>query len=152
MTSNCASSHINLTTYDEEKIRVAVEGCRDQLGDNPDCVFCFVSSDWKAYVDDLVEVIQVHGRATLVVGCSADGLIGIGEENESVSGVSMLFLRLPGTKVTCCAIEERDVIDGAASDHWHRVTGVGPDEEGDWVVLGNPAQLSAEKWLMSWKA
>jgi small ligand-binding sensory domain FIST len=152
MTSNCASSHISLSTYDEEKVRIAVEECRDQLEGNPDCVFCFVSSDWRRYADDLVEVIQVHGRATLVVGCSADGLIGIGEENESVSGISMLFLQLPGTKVKCCAIEEGDVDDGVSSDYWHRVTGVGPEAGGDWIILGNPALLSAEKWLMSWNA
>ncbi|MEM7147481.1 MAG: FIST C-terminal domain-containing protein [Verrucomicrobiota bacterium] len=152
MTDNSAASHIELTTYDEERVREAVEQCRERLGSDPDCVFCFVSSDWKRHVDDLVEVIQVHGRAGLVVGCSADGLIGTGEENESVSGLSMLFLNLPGTKVRCRVIDEGDVGEGVTSDYWHRVTGVKEDEEGDWIVLGNPALLSAEKWLMSWNA
>jgi len=76
--ANRAASRISLSTYDEEVVRKTIEECREEIGGDPSCVFAFVSSDWRPHLEEFLEVVQVHGHAGLVVGCSADGLVGIG--------------------------------------------------------------------------
>lgn len=89
-------------------------------------MFAFVSSDWQPHLEDFLEIVQIHGRSPLVIGGSADGLIGVGEEDENVSGFSLLFLNLPNTEVRCCEIGQAEVEQAGGEGYWSEVTGVGP--------------------------
>jgi small ligand-binding sensory domain FIST len=133
-------------------VRRNVEACLGELGGDPNCVFAFVSSDWRPHVEEFLEIVQVHGRAPLVVGCSADGVIGTGEEDEGVSGFTLMMLRLPNTKVGFASIKPEEIVPAPRADYWHRLTGVPPKDAGDWIVLCNPALVNAEKWLKGWNA
>lgn len=150
--ANRAASRVVLTTFDDELVRRIVEECLKELGGAPDCVFAFVSSDWRPHVEEFLEVVQVHGRAPLVLGCSADGVIGTGEEDEGVSGFTILMLGLPDTKASFAPIKPEDIASASGTDYWERVTGVSADEAGDWIVLCNPALVNAEMWLKGWNA
>ncbi len=150
--ANTASSRVVLTTFDEEVVRRNVEECRAEIGGSPSVVFAFVSSDWRPHADEFLEIVQVHGHAPLVLGCSADGVIGTGEEDEGVSGFTILMLKFPETRVRFCAIAEEELASAAGIDYWPRLTGVEPAEAGDWILLCNPALVNAENWLKGWNA
>ena len=150
--ANAASSRVVLTTFDDEVIRRSVEECREEIGGSPTIVYAYLSSDWLPHADEFLEIVQVHGHAPLALGCSADGVIGTGEEDEGVSGFTIMMLKLPETEVRMCAITEEQISSAVGSDYWHKVTGVEPEEGGDWILLCNPALLNAEHWLKGWNA
>ena len=83
--STRAHSRVVLSTFDDDLVVKVVEECREAVGGKASCVFAFVSSDWRPHLKDFLEIIQIHGRTPLVIGSSADGLIGVGEEDENVS-------------------------------------------------------------------
>ena len=150
--SNRAHSRVVLSTFDDDLLVEVVEECREAVGGKVSCVFAFASSDWAPHLKDFLEIVQVHGRAPVVVGSSGDGLIGVGQEDENVSGCSLLFLSLPNTKVQCTPVTQEQVDDAEGDDYWTRLTGLAAEEVAGWMMLSNPFELDAESWLKSWNS
>ncbi|MFK5921401.1 MAG: FIST C-terminal domain-containing protein [Verrucomicrobiota bacterium] len=149
---NRASSRLFSGTFDADRIESLVIECREDLGADPAVVFAFVSPDWKPHLSELGEILQIHGHSSLVIGSSTDGLVGVGEERENSSGLSLLLLHLPNTDLRAKVILEGEVQKmeeakaGALSEQ------EGDEQEGAWIVLGDPAHLPAENWLRQWNS
>jgi small ligand-binding sensory domain FIST len=152
MSGNCAHSFSLISTYDEDRLIVELEVARKRIGGSATCVFVYVSSDWRPHMEDFLEVIQVHGHAPLIVGCSGDGFIGVGEENENVSGCSVIFLHLPNTEVKCHTLTDSHIENATGEDYWQKVTGVANDDLAGWIFLGDPITFDSEHWLRGWNA
>ncbi len=150
--SNRASSRLFSGIFDADRIESLAAECRDELGTDPSLVFAFVSPDWRPHVGELGEILQIHGHSPVVLGCSTDGIVGVGEERENTSGLSLLFLHLPNSEV------QTEIIMGSdterAEDLVLQPESVDGSEEGAgaWIVLGDPANLPAENWLRQWNA
>lgn len=149
-TANRAHSILLRTTFDEDALSKAAREARQRLGGAPTAVFAFVSADWRPRLKDCLEIIQVEGHAATITGCSGYGLMGVGQEDENVSGISVLFLRLPDTQALRTEIEEGDFADAEAGMPWPRITGAAPDDFGGWIALAHPQRLRSEGWLRQW--
>lgn len=150
--SNRASSRLFSGTFDADRIESLATECREELECDPSVVFAFVSPDWKPHVDELGEILQIHGHSPIVLGCSTDGIVGVGEERENTSGLTLLFLHLPNTEVQTEIIMASDMEkSGDLTLHSEAVDG-SEEETGAWIVLGDPANLPAENWLRQWNA
>lgn len=150
--SNRASSRLFSGTFDADRIESLVIECREDLETDPTVVFAFVSPDWRPHLSELGEILQIHGHSPLVLGSSTDGLVGVGEERENTSGLTLLFLHLPNTVVKPAIIRASDaekledlILHPESADG-------GVDEEGACIVLGDPVNLPAENWLRQWNA
>jgi len=160
--SNRAVSRLVRTTYDEGQVCKTVTACRNELGDDspPTVAFVFCSPDWRPHVAALAESVQVDGRVPLVIGCSGAGLVGVGEEDENVSGFSLLLLALPNTEVQVADISVEDLARAEAGEDWRAITGIGDDHDlkgndptppsGAWITLCNPLHMHSETWLRHW--
>lgn len=129
-----AASRIRLLTWDEDAVIATARELRAEAG-GATIAFAWASADFRPHLKDFVEILQVEGHARCVVGCSADGIIGTGEEDEAVSGFSVLFLNLPQAAVSTWLIDEDFQIPR------------GMRQDGCWIVLGNPARLDAQLFL-----
>ena len=148
--SNRAHSRVVLSTFDDDLVVRVVEECREAVGGKTSCVFAYASSDWAPHLEDFLEIVRVHGYAPIVVGSSADGLIGVGEENENVSGFSLLFLNLPNTDVRVNEITQEQVEVSGGEDYWYGITGVAPGDVAGWVMMTNPLEIDSESLVKSW--
>lgn len=149
---NLAASRLVLKPYSEELIIGHARELLRELGGEVSCAFVFVSSDYHPYLADFLELLQVHGHVPLICGCSGAGLIGTGREAEQATGFSMLFLRLPETKIHSFALNQEELSRLSGPAAWHEATGVKPEALSAWLVVGNPTALSVEEWLTEWNA
>lgn len=151
--ANRSSSYLLRSTFDDDAVTEAVRQCRERLdGLPPTLVYAFVSADWELHLKDFLEIIQVEGHATRIVGCSGFGLMGVGQEDENISGMSLLFLRLPNTELRRLEITESDLDDAESGMAWPAITGIDPDEFGGWLALANPGRMRSEIWLRQWNS
>jgi small ligand-binding sensory domain FIST len=129
-----AASRVRLTQWDEAVVTETARQLKEETG-GATLALAFVSPDWKPHLKEFIEILQVDGHARQVVGCSADGFIGTGQEDEDVSGFSVMFLNLPESQVGTWVIDEHFQIprDRPAT--------------GGWLVLGNPLRLNAQALL-----
>lgn len=135
-----AWSEIVTGPFDEARIREAGTRAANRLGGGADLAFVFVSCDLRGALRDLLELVQIHARCPRIVGCSAGGLIGIGSEEEGVSGFSLLVLRTAGAEISLTELGD--------TAGWNRVRKWNEDCTG-WIVLGNPVMLG-EDWIQEW--
>ncbi|MCB1063855.1 MAG: FIST C-terminal domain-containing protein [Verrucomicrobiae bacterium] len=150
--ANRSASVLLRTTFDDDAVVSAVRDCRERLGGAPTLVYAFVSSDWKPHLKDFLEIVQVEGHALQIVGCSGYGLMGVGQEDENVSGMSLLFLRLPNTEIRRLEVDDSDLDDAESGQPWPTITGITPDEFGGWLALANPMRMRSDIWLRQWNS
>ena len=138
---NRAASRIVLEPYSEARVTETARALLAEIGGRVTCAFVFASADYREFLPDFLELIQVHGHVPTIAGCSGGGLIHTAREAEGAAGFSVLFLYLPETEV-------RTLVFGSESSTWRR-----PDPEkpfDGWIVLGDPSSLPVERWLGQW--
>ena len=142
-TNSSAYGELVLGAFEEQKVQEAARKAREHLGGKADIAFLFVSCDLESALPDLIELVQIHGHCPRVVGCSAGGFIATGKEEEDKVGISLLFLRLPGSEVQYFNLQEyADSSEWKAAQKWNRdCTG--------WVLLGHPVHIG-EDWMGLW--
>src|SRR4051794_40244954 len=118
--TNSAASRLVLGTFSEEKVTEAAHSALLEVGGKVSCAVVFVSADYRPHLPDFLELIQLHGHAPLVIGCSGTGVIGTGIEAESSSGFSLLLLHLPGTKLTPFTFSASDVEEAHGPAYWQK--------------------------------
>jgi small ligand-binding sensory domain FIST len=141
---NTAASRLVLEPYSEARVTETAKALLAQVGGKVSCAFVFASADYQEYLPDFLELIQVHGHAPILAGCSASGLIHTSEEAEDTSGFSLLFLHLPETQIHTLTF-------GSDEESWgSRQESEGSHQAGDasgWIVLADPTSLPVESWL-----
>ena len=89
---------------------------REQLGrDTADLALLFVSNHFRDAFPRMPSLLQEHLPANVLVGCSAGGVIGGGEEVENQPAVSLTAAHLPGVKVHALYTDTQDLPDADAS-------------------------------------
>jgi small ligand-binding sensory domain FIST len=147
---NSAASRLVLGGFSEQGVTEAAREALHEVGGHASCAVVFATADYREQLPDFLELIQVHGHAPVVVGCSGTGLIGTNTEAERASGFSLLLLDLPDTTLTPFTFTERDVEESSGPGFWQMETGVGADDVDAWIVLGDPMRLDIDRWLHEW--
>ena len=146
--ANTAASRIVLGAYSEELVASAARETLLAVGGRVSCAFVFVSSDYRSHLPDFVELIQVHGHAPIIAGCSGSGLVGTATEAEGASGFSLLFLHLPETEIVPCAFTGAQAQEASSPADWQKLAGT--DSVDAWMVLADPTAIAIEPWIDEW--
>src|SRR5262249_51920271 len=119
--SSLAYGEVVLGAFDEGQVEAAARRARERLGGKTDIAFLFVSCDLESLLPDLIELVQIHAHCPKVVGCSANGFVGTGREEEDKTGFSMMVLRLSASEVEYFTLQEFGTSPGwNASRKWNR--------------------------------
>jgi small ligand-binding sensory domain FIST len=146
----CAGSRLLLGEFQEKSVIAAAEGALTDCGGQPSCGFLFVTADWLPQIGEALDLIRLHGRVPLLVGTVGGGLIGTGKEAEGTSGLSLLLVSLPGTKLTPVLISSAQIQESTGPAYWQMESGLGPDDVDAWILLANPSAPALENWLAEW--
>ncbi|MGI8432828.1 MAG: FIST signal transduction protein [Chthoniobacterales bacterium] len=146
----CAGSRILLGPFEEQKVIEAAAQALADCGGQPTVGFLFVSADWLPQIEEVLDLIRLHGRIPLLVGTIGAGLIGTWKEAEGASGMSLLLVRLPHTTLSPVLISTAQIEAATGPAYWTRETGIAADEVDTWIILANPFVEGLEGWLAEW--
>ena len=134
--SSAISRHPNTDLALEEAITQARSG----LGDGAvDWVLCFFSPEHAPAAGEVAKHLAGQFPAAVVSGCSARSCIGDGVEVEEGPSLSLTLASLPGVVLHPFHASADDLAMGVDPiAHWRRVSGVEPDEQPAFVLLGDP--------------
>jgi len=76
-----------------------VEGARTAMDGKIDVVFVFFTGEFCEEAPAIVESLWLELDAQVLIGCSAEGVIGADREVERSAGLSLLVARLPGVRI-----------------------------------------------------
>ena len=98
----------------------------------------------------ILEILRVHGRIPLLVGCSSQGLIVNGEEIEENAGLTLALYHLPKSELKAFHFAQEQVEEANGPGYWILESGVEPEQTNGWLAFINPYQLDSESWLSGW--
>lgn len=137
--------------FDEGALRARVEAARLGLpGGRADLALVFMTPGLLPQAREIIEIIQVHGRATLLVGGTGSGVLGHDEEVEEGLALSFALFQLPGALLKPTRFTHADIEAASGLDWWHRHTGVDNEQCRGWLTFLDPYTVDAEKWLRQW--
>ncbi len=113
-------------------------------GARPDLVLAFVSSEHRARFGLLPELVAETFPGALLIGCSAESVIGGGREIEERPGLSLTAAVLPGVTLRPFQVGPDLPEPSASSEVWERLAGTRPEEDPSFVLLGDPFSIDAE--------
>ncbi len=148
----CAGSRLVLGEFEESAVITAAAEALAECGGQPTCGFLFLSASWLPHIDEVLDLVRLHGRIPLLVGSVGAGLIGRGQEAEGVAGMSLLLLSLPETRLTPVLISSQQIEESTGPAFWQGQVGISPEEVDSWIVLANPFAPDLERWLAEWNA
>jgi len=97
----------------------------------------FLTINFKDNFEEILEHIRFETRAVHLIGCSAAGLIGNGQEIEGRSGISLMTLRLPDTSLAAFHFELPALEEEHTPEYWRHKTGVAADQISGWLLFGD---------------
>jgi small ligand-binding sensory domain FIST len=126
-----------------EQLRTQLQAPRVSLG------ILFLTPGLFARAQAVLEIVRVHARVPLLVGCSSASLISGDRELEDAEGLVLGLFALPGARLHACHFRQEQVDAARDPGYWPIETGLKPDQTNGWLVFADP-QLDAETWLRSW--
>jgi small ligand-binding sensory domain FIST len=139
---------ISRKTSFEDALLECAKRVREVLGAGPvKLAFAFVTPHFANFYGRLHEVLEESLGPETLLGCSAGGVIGGGEEVERLPAVTLTAARLPDVVVRPFHIDGAlpDLDD--PPDSWERLIGVKRDEEPQFVLLADPFTSRPEALL-----
>jgi small ligand-binding sensory domain FIST len=137
--------------FDESGLRQWAEDLRQQLlAPQVSLGVVFMSPKFFPHARQALEILRVHARIPLLVGCSSAGLIADSREIENATGLVLGLYSLPGAELKGFRFAQAQVEEANGAPYWHLETGVEPSRTNGWLVFIDPFHLDAESWLRSW--
>jgi small ligand-binding sensory domain FIST len=100
----------------------------------------------------ILEILRLHARIPLLVGCSSGALIAGGSEIEEHAGIVLGLYHLPGAALTAHYFDQSQIELAEAAEFWWEQTGIGREATNGWLVFADPFHIDAEGWMNSWNA
>ena len=127
-----------------ENLRAQLSAPRVSLG------LVFMSPRFFPRAKQVLEILQVHARIPLLVGCSSQSLIVGDHEVEENAGLTLGLYALPGAELRAMHFTQEQVEEANGPGYWHLETGVEPGQINGWLAFIDPFHLDSETWLRTW--
>ena len=137
--------------YDERGLQHWAEHLRKELkAPEVSLGLVFMSPQFFPHAAQVLEILRVHARVPLLVGCSSQGLIAGDREVEQNAGLAMGLYALPGANLKAFHLTQEQVEEANGPGYWRLETGIEPEQSHGWLVFGDPFHFDSEAWLRSW--
>jgi small ligand-binding sensory domain FIST len=99
---------------------------------------------------EVLEILRVHGQASVLAGCSSQWLINGGEEMEHHPGISLGLYYLPGAKIDPFYFKQENLEEANGPAYWHVESGIDPSQTNGWLVFIDPFNADSDSWMRQW--
>lgn len=151
MPQNYAISALWDQDFDENKLETWAEQLRTQLIDEKVSLgLIFLTPPLFEHAKKILEIIRVHARVPLLMGCTSHSVISNGKEIEQRGGMALSLFHLPGADLHAIALSADQVNDLEGDNSLSKLTGSNQNEINGWLLFADPFHLRNEKWLDAW--
>ncbi len=127
-----------------EQLRGQLKAPRVSLG------LIFMNPRFFPQASQILELLRVHARIPLLVGCSSGSLIAEDQEIEEKTGLVLGLYYLPEAILRPYHFTQEQLERATEPGYWQQETGLTPSQTNGWLVFADPFHLDCESWLRSW--
>lgn len=121
---------------------------RSMEGDKPHLAVLFVTPHHEKSYKKIHQAVSKQFPSAFLIGCSGGGIIGGNKEVESEPAISLMVAHLPNVKIHPFRVADEELpdLDGSPKA-WHKVIGVEPDVDPQFVILSDPFSIQIENFV-----
>lgn len=129
----------------EAAIAEVVQQTQAALQTSPDLALIFISSAFASEYSRLMPLLQDHLPGVPLIGCGGFGIAGMDgqgspREAEGEPALTLMLASLPEVHVHTFHLSSEDLPDlDSSPTAWVDVIGIAPDEQPQFVLLGDPS-------------
>lgn len=113
-----------------------------------DLAMLFISATYRDQLIDSWSSLRKEIPAKLVLGCTAGGVIGDGQEIEEEAAVSLISCKSPGVEISPFHVHQPNLPTRDGSPRlWHELMKIHPDENPHFIILSDPFSFDAEHFI-----
>ncbi len=112
-----------------------------------DVAVLFASGAYARYFPEILRRTQHETGASVLIGCSGQGVIGTEQELEGVPALALLTLSLPGAILHSTRLTQEMVEDCADPADWPLRLEIPPDDVNAWLIFADPYRLDCEELI-----
>jgi small ligand-binding sensory domain FIST len=127
-----------------EKLRGSLAAAKVSLG------LIFIAPRFFEHARQILEIVRVHARVPILVGCSSHGLISGSDEIEENAGITLGLYHLPGVELKAVHFKQEHVDEANSPAYWHHETGIDARQTNGWLAFADPFSLDCDTWLRLW--
>jgi small ligand-binding sensory domain FIST len=137
--------------FDEAGIQKWAETLRDELrAQRVSLGLVFMAPKFFGHAKQVLEILRVHAKVPLLVGCSSSSLIVGEQEIEENAGLTLGLYALPGAQLQAFHFSKGQVEEANGPGYWRLETGLEPGQTNGWLAFIDPFHLDSETWLKTW--
>lgn len=137
--------------FDEQALQYWAAELSEGLETGPASLgLVFMTPGYFQQAAQTLEILRVHGRVPLLIGCSSTSLVVDCEELEDAAGLVVALYHLPGAELKACHFSPEQIEEATSAAYWHHETDVAPDACNGWLVFADPFQTDCQSWLNQW--
>lgn len=137
--------------FDDHELQVWATQLRERLGaPRVSLGLVFMAPRFFPHAAQVLEILRVHARVGLLVGCSGTSLIAGREEIEKDAGIVVGLYVLPGANLKATHFTQRGVEEANGPGYWQLETGIGPEATNGWLMFADPFTLDGETLVAQW--
>jgi small ligand-binding sensory domain FIST len=139
------------SSFEEVALQKWAEDLRGRLRAHPVSLgLVFMAPRYFKHARQILEVLQVHARIPLLLGCSSQSLIVGSDEVEENAGLTLGLYSLPGAQLKALHFTQEQVEKADHPGYWRLETGIDPAQANGWLAFLDPFHLDSEAWLKEW--
>lgn len=144
------ASAISQNSRLESALKECAEIIHTQMGDTPiDFGALFVSQHFSGRYEEAHTLLGDRLKIKTLIGASAGGVIGDGQEIEHKAGVSLIAARLPKVRVRPFSVQDEDLPDLDASPRaWETLVNVTAAEDPQFLILADPFSINTDNFIL----
>ena len=141
------------SSFEEIALQKWAEDLRNRLGAHQISLgLVFIAPRYFKHARQILEILRVHARIPLLVGCSSQSLIAGAEEVEENAGLTLGLYSLPGADLKAFHFSQEQVEAAEEPEYWRQQMGIGSEQTNGWLVFIDPFHLDSEAWLKGWNS
>lgn len=114
-----------------------------------DLALLFVNGHFKNDLPEIVEKLHQTFPSAIMLGCTAEGTIGVDREVERVPSLSLLVGSLPDVEIRPFYLQQKQLTTTTNPLDWERHVGVSPESHPTFIALADPFRFGVLDFIES---
>lgn len=112
-----------------------------------DLAMLFMTDHFDDALDLVLDRLAQAVPHALILGCTAEGTIGVDQELERTPSMSLLVASLPDVKIRPFHLLQKQLEASKSADDWERIVGVAPESKPTFICLADPFSIAVYDFL-----
>jgi len=112
-----------------------------------DLALLFVTPHFNEELPRVLQAVSGAVPNAILLGCTAEGTIGVGCELERIPSMSLLVGCLPDVTIRPFHVRQHDVETSESALDWERMVAVAPENHPAFIALGDPFSIAIHDWV-----